>query len=287
MQGLGSDLLAVLPRFRRHNGLHLCAGVSFYALLSLPPLLYLGAALLGRVLRDDDVTERMLETLGPLFPGMAGESLREIALGLRNDNPLVLVAVPALFWVSTTVFASLELAVNVAFQRVPRRTALLARLKSFALVSAGMLVLLASLVTATSLPELERSLWSANVLAEGTRLAGKLSRFLIVLAPLALFATFYKILPRGRVRWRSAAWGALLALGLWETARRVFGQVLVHSPALGLFSGALSAMVTVLLWIYASVALVLLGAEFAALRHERIESLDLRPETAVEGDAPT
>ena len=223
LQGLGKDLLAVLPRFRRHNGLHLCAGVSFYALLSLPPLLYLAAALLGRVLRDGDVTERILETLGPLFPGLAGESLREITLGLRTDNPLVLVAVPALFWVSTTVFASLELAVNVAFQRVPRRTAILARLKSFALVSSGMLVLLASLVTATSLPELERSLWGADVLAEGTRLAGTLSRFLIVLAPLALFATFYKILPHGKVRWRSAGWGALLALGLWEAARRVFG----------------------------------------------------------------
>ncbi len=279
LRGLGLDLLQVLPRFRRHNGLHLCAGVSFYALLSLPPLLYLTAALLGRVLRDDDVVERMLETLQPLFPGTAGESLREFAHDVRTDNPLVLVALPALLWVSTTVFASLELAVNVAFQRIPRRTVVLARLKSFALVSVGMLALLASLVAATSLAGLERSLWKANMLAEGTHLAGSLSRSLIVLAPLVLFATFYKILPRGKVRWRSAGWGAWLALVLWEAARRVFGRVLVHSPALGLFSGALSAMVTVLLWVYASVALVLLGAEFAALRHERIESLDSEPES--------
>jgi membrane protein len=273
------DLLAVLPRFRRHNGLHFCAGVSFYALLSLPPLLYLAAGLLGRVLRDEDVTEGMLATLQPLFPGTAGESLREITLGLRSDGPFVLLAVPALFWVSTTVFASLELAVNVAFERVPRRTVLLARLKSFALVSAGILLLLASLVTATALPGLERSLWEANVLSEGTRLTGSLSRLLIVFAPLVLFATFYKVLPRGRVRWRSAGWGALLALALWETARRIFGRVLTHSPALGLFSGTLSAMVTVLLWVYASVALVLVGAEFAALRHERIEARVLREKT--------
>ncbi len=273
LRGLGADLLATVPRFRRHNGLHLCAGVSFYALLSLPPLLYLAAALLGRVLRDDDVTERLLATLQPLFPGTAGESLRQVAFDLRTDDPLVLVALPALFWVSSTVFAGLELAINVAFERIPRRTVVLARLKSFALVSVGMIALLASLVMATLLPGLERSLWEANVVPEGTRLAGSLSRFLIAHAPLALFATFYKILPRGRVRWRSAGWGALLALALWETARRVFGRVLVHSPALGLFSGALSGMVTVLLWVYASVALVLLGAEFAALRHERIESL--------------
>ena len=199
--------------------------------------------------------------------------MREFARGLETDNPLVLVALPALFWVSTTVFASLELAVNVAFQRIPRRTVVLARLKSFALVSVGMIALLASLVAATSLPGIERSLWESNLLAEGPRLAGSLSRFLIVAAPLALFATFYKVLPRGQVRWRSAGWGALLALALWEAARRAFGRVLVHSPALGLFSGALSAMVTVLLWVYASVALVLLEAAFAALRHARIESL--------------
>jgi membrane protein len=273
LRGLGDDLLGTVPRFRRHNGLQLCAGVSFYALLSLPVLLYLTAALLGRVLRDDHVTERVLAALQPLFPATAGESLRQVALDLRTDNPLVLVALPALFWVATTVFASLSLAVNVAFERTRRRTVVLARLKSFALVSVGMIALLASLVASTSLHRLERLLWEATVLPEGTRLAGSFSRFLIVLAPLALFATFYKVLPRGRVRWRSAGWGALLALALWEAARRVFGRVLVHSPALGLFSGALSGMVTVLLWVYASVALVLLGAEFAALRHERIESL--------------
>jgi len=281
LRGLGKDLLGVLPRFRRHNGLHLCAGVSFYALLSLPPLLYLAAALLGRVLRADDVTDRLLETLEPLFPRAAGEGLHELALELRTGDPLVLLALPALFWVATTVFASLELAVNVAYERIPRRTVVLARLKSFALVFVGMITLLASVVAATVLPRLERMLWEAKMLPEGTHLAGSLSRFLIVVAPLVLFATFYKVLPRGRVRWRSAGWGALLALGLWEAARRVFGRVLVHSPALGLLSGTLSAMVSVLLWVYASVALVLLGAEFAALRHERIETHDSDPKNTV------
>ncbi len=82
LRGLGSDLLGAVPRFRRHNGLHLCAGVSFYALLSLAPLLYLAAALLERVLRDDDVTERVLATIQPLFPGTAGDSLRQVALDL-------------------------------------------------------------------------------------------------------------------------------------------------------------------------------------------------------------
>ncbi len=85
----------------------------------------------------------------------------------------------------------------------------------------------------------------------------------------------------GKVRWRAAGWGALLALALWEAARRFFGRVLVHSPALGLFSGALSGMVTVLLWVYAAVAIMLLGAEFAALRNERLESDETGGKSAV------
>ncbi len=279
-RGLGKDLLRVLPRFRRHSGLHFCAGVSFYALLSLPPLLYLAFATLGLVLRDPDVIERVLASLDPLFPGLAGESLRDLALDMRTDNPLVLVALPALVWVSTTVFASLELAINVAFERLPRRTIVLARLKSFALVFLGMIALLGSLVAATVIPRLERMMWKADLLADETPLAGSFSRFLIVVAPLLLFAVFYKVLPRGHVRWRSAGQGALLALVLWEAARRLFGLVLVRSPALGLLSGTLSATVSVLLWVYASVALVLLGAEFAALRHERIERADSGPESA-------
>lgn len=279
-RALGRDLLAVLPRFRRHNGLQLCAGVSFYALLSLPPLLYLAFVLLGTVLRDPDVTERVLGSLEPLFPGLAGDSLRELTLDMRTDNPLVLVALPTLIWVSTTVFASLELAINAAFERINYRTVLLARLKSFALMFFGMFALLASVVAATGIPRLERLLWKANLLAEGTRLAGSLSLFLIVVAPLLLFATFYKVLPHGHVRWRSAAQGAVLALVLWEAARRVFGLVLVHSPALGMLSGGLSALVSVLLWVYASVALVVLGAEFAAIRNERIESASVGSENA-------
>ena len=212
VRGLASDLVATVPRFRRHNGLHLCAGVSFYALLSLAPLLYLAAALVGKILQDEDVTARVLSVLQPLFPDTAGESLREVTRSLQTDDPLVLLALPALFWVASTVIAALELSVNIAFERVHQRTMLLSRLKSFALLGVGLVVLLTSLVAATSLPGIEQLLWDAHVLPRGTPLAGTISRLLIVVMPFLLFATFYKFLPRGRVRWRSSGWGALLAL---------------------------------------------------------------------------
>ena len=73
----------------------------------------------------------------------------------------------------------------------------------------------------------------------------------------------------------------MLAMILWESARRLFGLVLTNSPALGLLSGVLSGMVTILLWVYAVNCLLLLGAEFAALRNERIEARESGGNTAL------
>jgi uncharacterized BrkB/YihY/UPF0761 family membrane protein len=140
---------------------------------------------------------------------------------------------PALVWVASTVITSLELAVNVAFQREHQRTLFTSRLKSFLVLSVGLLTLLLSLLTSTLLPGAERLLWRSHVVPEGVRLAGTLSRVLIIAAPFLFFATFYKLLPRGRVSWRASASGAVLAWILWEATRRVFGSVLARSPALG------------------------------------------------------
>jgi len=55
-----------------------------------------------------------------------------------------------------------------------------------------------------------------------------------------------------------------------EGARRLFGGLLLRSPAFGLLTGTLAGTVAFLLWVYTAVAIVLLGAEFAALVHRRL-----------------
>jgi len=81
----------------------------------------------------------------------------------------------------------------------------------------------------------------------------------------AAFAVLYKVLPRGRVRWRSVGWSALTAVVLWEAARRVFGRMLLGSTAYGEVTGTLAGIVAVLLWVYTSVAVTLYAAELAAV----------------------
>jgi membrane protein len=95
--------------------------------------------------------------------------------------------------------------------------------------------------------------------------AERVAYVVLLLAAFVTFATFYKLLPRGKVRWGSASRAAIVALVLWDIARRVFGSVLFHSPAFGLLTGTLAGIVAVLLWVYTAAAICLYGAEIAAL----------------------
>ena len=63
----------------------------------------------------------------------------------------------------------------------------------------------------------------------------------------------------------AAAWGALASSILWEFLRRMFGEFLAHSTTFGLLRGTLAAVVASLLWIHLSAAIILYGAEIAAL----------------------
>lgn len=258
-------LWRALHRFSEDHGANHAAAVAYFSLLSLPPFFLIAGRALARLFPETDGTDAILAAVAPFLPLEIAPSLQAVGRSLHQRSALVAVAVPVLLWVASQAFSSLEVAVNVAFGTTPQRRFWLSRLKAFAGLSGGVLLL------------------------SGTVLAGHLASWLDVYyartgAPLALsprahvvssaallavsfvvFTLFYKWLPSGKVSWSAAARAAAVALVLWEGARHVFGGLLASSPAFGLFSGALAGIVAVLGWIYVAVAVTLYGAEVAAL----------------------
>lgn len=251
--------------FHRDNCLNLSATVAFYSLLSLGPLVYLAGVVLHRVPGGPEGLQLALERLRALVPPEAAAAFDRVSSGMRTEEGLVLLALPALLWVATTAFSALEQAVNVAFDTADRGGLWRARLKAIAILAAGWLLLGGMLVLRAGLALLERYREVVSLPESGSGLgrAGSYAGLLVV--SFLIFVLFFKFLPRTRVSWRAAGSGALLALALWEGARRLFGSFLLRSPALGLLTGTLAGIVTFLLWIYTAVAVVLLGAELAAL----------------------
>lgn len=252
-------------RFFKDGCLDLAAAVAFYSLLALVPSLYLLGVVAGRILPITDPTGAALARMADFVPVDAAAILVRLGERLPRPGETVAVAIPILVWIATTAFTTLEGAINVAFGTVPERKYWLSRLKAFAGASTVTILLLVSLLANHAAAWLERVRSRVGLppaFGAGVRW---LSYVVMLLVAYATFTTFYKMLPRGIVRWSAAATGGAFALALWEAARRVFGWFLLQSPTFGLLTGTLAGIVALLLWVYTAVAICLYGAEIASI----------------------
>jgi YihY family inner membrane protein len=181
------------------------------------------------------------------------------------NGAVLAVALPALFWVASHAFSALEIAVNVAYGTTPQRRFLLSRLKAFAGLSGGVLLLAGSAVASHVALFLSRYYELVGAPPLFSPRAQFASSAGLLAVAFGVFTLFYKLLPRGRIAWSAAARAGVVAVVLWEAARQVFGGIIRQSPTFGFFSGAVAGIVAVLAWTYVAVAVLIYGAEVAAL----------------------
>ncbi len=77
----------------------------------------------------------------------------------------------------------------------------------------------------------------------------------------ALFAAVYKVLPDRHLEWRDVAFGAALTALLFIAGKSLIGWY-IGSTAIASTYGAAGSLIVLLLWVYYSVQIFLLGAEF-------------------------
>ena len=95
----------------------------------------------------------------------------------------------------------------------------------------------------------------------------------------ALFAMIYKILPRVRIGWRDVAIGAAVTALLFTAGKFLIGLYLGKSGVTSGF-GAAGSVVVLLVWVYYSAQIFLLGAEFTVLyayRHGSLRGVERPP----------
>jgi membrane protein len=87
-----------------------------------------------------------------------------------------------------------------------------------------------------------------------------------LLSGASVFGLLYRYMPYdSSVRWRGVWLGALIAGVLWEIAKLGFAWYLANFALLSMVYGSVGAVIAVMLWSYLSAAILLIGAEFAAV----------------------
>ncbi len=244
------------------------AAISYYTVFSLAPLLVIVIAVAGGVFGREAVQGEITGQLSGMV-GAQGAQMVEGLVTQHSDTDRGLVAGITSFLLllvgATTVFAELQNALDRIW-KVPESKKpsgifgiLRARLLSFGLILAVAFLLIVSLVASAVLASL--GTWAGRLLP-GWELMLQGMNLLVSLTILsALFAMIFKLMPSTPVRWRDVWVGAAVTAVLFTIGKLLIGLYIGKSGMNESFDAA-GSLAVVLVWVYYSAQIFLLGAEF-------------------------
>lgn len=266
--------------FIEDEGLSRGAAIAFYAMTSIAPILYIaayfGGVVMGRKLARGELAEEISRLAGhnvaDLLQGVAhsiGPASAGVWPGFLSVVVLVLTA--------GAVFMEVQTALNVIWKAsMPTFTVwrlLRSWAESLALVIALGALLLASMVFNALLDVLGDH--AEHFFGVGSWLVWILS-FAVATALMAvLFGAIYLVLPNRELSWRDVVFGAVVTAVLSQA-----GELLI-SLYVGFMArryGSAGGVIVVLMWIYYSAQVFLLGAEITKVWSFRHGSLAVAPQ---------
>ncbi len=193
------------------------------------------------------------------------EGLIKSASEPNKSATAAVIGVIVLLIGATTVFGELQDALDRIWRASARVkttgifTLLRARLLSFGMILGISFLLMVSLVVSAGLSALGK--WWEPMFA-GWEVVAQFVNFVISLALVTvLFALIYKIMPRVTIAWRDVWIGAAVTSLLFTFGKLLIGLYIGKSGVASTF-GAAGSLVVLLLWVYYSAQIFLLGAEF-------------------------
>jgi len=238
---------------------HRAAGVAYYCLLSIFPLLLGLIAVFGFFLPSVNLQDALLNFVGDNIPGATNILKQNIASIIELRGVIGILSIIVFFWGASVMFSAVSLAINRAWDirrvrpfyiRKPRELGMVFGIGILFLLSLGASAIILILHRVLNLPAAD--LIIVNV-------SSWLVAFLLVLTA---FLLLYKLIPNTRTYWRYVWPGALLAAILFEIARTLFVFYLENFANYQLIYGSIASIIVLLVWIYYSAFIMILGAEF-------------------------
>ncbi|MBV8185899.1 MAG: YihY/virulence factor BrkB family protein [Alphaproteobacteria bacterium] len=243
------------------------ASIAYFTLFSVAPVLLVVIAIVGLVFGPDAAQGAIVNELSGLMGRDTAETLQGMvrsASDRMTGKIATLIGIATIVLSTSGVFGEVQSSLNVVWNiATPRSTLtrlLRARLASLGLVACFGFVLIVSLVVSAALTALSTYLHGVFPALESGLSA--LDFVLSTVLVWALFAAMYKVLPDTPVAWHDVRTGALVATMLFAGGKYVIALYIGRSNVASSF-GAAGALIVLLLWIFYSAQIFLLGAEFS------------------------
>jgi membrane protein len=244
------------------------AGIAFYTLFSLTPILLIVIWIASAFSAPDAVQAQVLTQMKMLLGDTGAAAVRTLLISARyggKNGWSTAVGVVTLLIGATSVFAELQNSLNRIWRtptpqdnrglwRVVR-----SRLLSFGLVLGVGFLLLVSLIVSAGLEGVGS--WLGTFVADWHELVVGLDIALGFAIATGLFALIYKYVPREQITWGDVWVGALVTATLFTLGKLVI-VVYLGRVAFASAYGAAGSFLVLMLWVYYSAQIFLLGAEF-------------------------
>ena len=259
------SLAAKLPaRIREHNLTLVAAGVAFYGFLAIVPALIAFVSIYGLVADPEQVT-RQVKDLGSSLPAEVQNFLIFQLTSIVNANQggvtvATVVAIALALWSASGGMAALITGIHVAHEADEPKGFVVKRGKALLLTLAAIVFLGIVVFLIVAVPPLLDSAGLGNA----GRIAFNVLRWPVLVVVMVigvglLYRLSVKGAPRGRLGFLTP--GVVVATVGWVIASALFAAYTANFASYGKTYGALASIVVVLLWLWLSALVLLMGAE--------------------------
>ncbi len=243
------------------------AALAYYTLFSIAPLLLIVISIAGLVFGPDAARGHIFAELRDLMGESGAATVQSLLQNLNKPAQGVLgtiVGGAVLLLGAMSVFGELQNSLDRIW-RAPVRadgglwSLVRSRLLSFGMILGVGFLLIVSLVASAGLAAMAK--FSAGLVGPWTLLVEALNFGVTFVFVTATFAMIYKIMPRVRIGWRDVWLGAAVTALLFAIGKSLIGVYLGRTSFASGF-GAAGSLILLLVWMYYSAQIFLLGAEF-------------------------
>jgi len=257
------------------NTFQLGAALAYYSVFAIAPTLVLALSIAGRIFGAEaaagHLEARLGEVAGPTVAAAIEETLSYVHAS-GETRFATLASLTALLFGAIGAFTQLQAALNAIWGVMPKPgrsiwRVVADRFISFLIVLCVGILLVLSLATSTALVVLSSYFPPAGL--PGSLHFWRALHWLITFALLTLlFAVIFRMLPDVKIAWRDVWIGAATTSTLFTVGNYPIGLYLGRSSVSSAY-GAAGSVIIVLLWVYYSSQIVLLGAEFTKVYARR------------------
>ncbi|MGY2079488.1 YihY/virulence factor BrkB family protein [Modestobacter sp. SYSU DS0657] len=241
----------------------IAGGVAFFAFLSIFPALIATISIYGLVASPEQVAEQ-IEALSDQLPESAQEILTEQLTDITSNAGGALTfgliaSVLGALWTASGGVNNMVKAVNIAYDEVETRNFLKLRALSLVLTLGAIVFVLFTFALIAVVPVVLDALPLGGV---GTVLAQVLRWVLLLVVVVGSLAVLYRVAPdrdAPQLKWVSL--GSIVVTVVWALVSFGFSFYVNNFGSYNETYGAIAGVIVLMLWLYLTCYLVLLGAE--------------------------